>query len=530
MIERIKKIKNLKSFSQRGFSLLEMMVVLLIVALVAAATTPMVTKKMARNAGTGDSPWVFTGLSNDISFPIANGKVLIGTTNYNANGSNINNPRLVIAGGDGLAFADNNGNYTSTLQIGDSIQINDTQVGNETVAIGLNQSSRGASARSILLGYGIASGANSTNEVSIGASSQTNGTNAVAIGRDARAMDNNTIAIGAHDASITFGSLPKSFPAGAQGSGAICLGASARASKQAVAIGASSVAFAENSITIGAGSQSTCVRGTAIGHGAKAFGNDSIAVGYNAKAKGNNSVAIGDGAVADKENSIAIGNGVHAGAKNQIVIGTKEDTVVIPGNLVVGRYVRLSDEKGYFPMIRRSYQNAQTDLISISSSGGHLRGDGPLMGYSYTTGEWSSSDRRLKNVGKEFAGGLEELKKLQFFHYTFKKDEAKIPHVGVMAQDLQKVFPDAVTKAEDGYLRIRMEDMFYATINAIKELDAKISSLVTDVKKNIEEIASIKTQQAEQQKTIENQQKIIEELQKQNADLIKRIEKLEKAK
>ena len=52
---------------------------------------------------------------------------------------------------------------------------------------------------------------------------------------------------------------------------------------------------------------------------------------------------------------------------------------------------------------------------------------------------------------------IQELKKLDFYHYTFKKDEAKTPMVGVMVQDLQKVFPDAVTKGDDGYLRIRLE-------------------------------------------------------------------------
>ena len=32
-------------------------------------------------------------------------------------------------------------------------------------------------------------------------------------------------------------------------------------------------------------------------------------------------------------------------------------------------------------------------------------------------------------------------------------------------------------KGVDGFLTIRMEDMFYAMINAIKELDSKISTL-----------------------------------------------------
>ena len=83
------------------------------------------------------------------------------------------------------------------------------------------------------------------------------------------------------------------------------------------------------------------------------------------------------------------------------------------------------------------------------------------------------SDIRMKYVGKEFTYGLEKIRQLKVFNYTFKKDKTKTPHVGVIAQDLQKVFPDAVKKSKDGFLTIRFEDMFYAMINAIKELDLK---------------------------------------------------------
>ena len=87
------------------------------------------------------------------------------------------------------------------------------------------------------------------------------------------------------------------------------------------------------------------------------------------------------------------------------------------------------------------------------------------------------SDRRLKYVGKEFTSGLDKIRQLKVFNYTFKKDEKKTPHVGVIAQDLQKVFPDAVKKGTDGFLQIRFEDMFYAVINAIKELDSRVTKL-----------------------------------------------------
>ena len=130
----------------------------------------------------------------------------------------------------------------------------------------------------------------------------------------------------------------------------------------------------------------------------------------------------------------------------------------------------------------------------------------------YLNSSGMTSDRRLKNVGEKYTAGLDELKKLDLFHYTFKKDENKTPHVGVMAQDLQKVFPDAVIKGDDGYLCIRLEDMFYAVINAVKELDAKISDIVIKVNSIADDITTMKATIEAQQKTIDKQQEEILEI------------------
>ena len=136
----------------------------------------------------------------------------------------------------------------------------------------------------------------------------------------------------------------------------------------------------------------------------------------------------------------------------------------------------------------------------------------------------------MKNVGEAYTAGLAELNKLDFYHYTFKKDETKTPQVGVMAQDLQKVFPDAVKKGDDGFLRIRWDDMFYAVINAVKELDTKVKAVVEDIttiKATLKPVAEDVTVLKD---TVKAQQQTIEELQKQNAALEARLAKLEKSK
>ena len=112
-----------------------------------------------------------------------------------------------------------------------------------------------------------------------------------------------------------------------------------------------------------------------------------------------------------------------------------------------------------------------------------------------------TSDRRLKNIETRSIAGLKELNQLKIYNYTFKNDKSKHSQIGVMAQDLQKVFPNSVFEGPDGYLRIRWDEMFYASINAIKELDRKIVSLVnratkveTQIAKPEQENTSLKAQ------------------------------------
>ena len=107
-----------------------------------------------------------------------------------------------------------------------------------------------------------------------------------------------------------------------------------------------------------------------------------------------------------------------------------------------------------------------------------------------------SSDRRLKNIGDKFTAGLADLRKLNIYHYTFKDDADKTPYVGVIAQDLKTVFPNAVSKGESGYLQIRWDEMFYALVNAVKEVNTKVTKLASKVTKSQNRITVLKKDNA----------------------------------
>lgn len=358
--------------------------------------------------------------------------------------------------------------------------------------------------------------------------------NSTAIGTESAAVGANSAAIG-HGAYAGLNSISAGNGAKASANNSVAIGDSALANDNAqVAIGIRAKAYGVNSVVIGpdaqAGTVSSTDHATAVGTDAKATGENSAAFGYKAEATGVNSVAIGQGAKSSYD--------------NVIVLGTENSTVYIPGSLIVGRNTFLGKEgTGYRTFIRnKTNGNNNWHLYSIEINSGSnndfrkgenaankasMNGTDANLFEKFNNDKYSS-DRRLKNVGEVFTGGLAELKRLELFHYTYKNDENKTPHVGVMAQDLQKIFPDAVIKGEDGFLKIRLEDMFYAVINAVKELDARLEVVQAQVKSNLDIITKL-------QATVDSQKEEIIELKKQNSDILnknaefeKRLAKLEK--
>ena len=525
---RAKNSENIKN----AFSLMEMMIVLLIVAIVAAATAPMVTKKMSRNTGSGDSPWVFTGFNNSIAYNMGGNDgtiAIIGAPKYDKGDNGPSNPRLVLAGGKGLVFADKNGKCDSILSFSDdTIIMGNSTVGKKSVAIGKGQSLGNDYKSVTAVGFGTSVTGNVG--VAIGARA-TAASYAVAIGgNDGEYNYNNEAVVDTKATASGEGSI-------AIGSGLIYISTEAKG-QQSIALGAGSNAIGDYSIAIGSSrftSNNPNVvakervkaekdHSTAIGAGAQAGAYCSTAIGSGAKASDSSSTAIGSGAKASASSSTAIGAGAEATTANQIVLGTSKDTVYIPGHLVVRGDVALGSYPYKVYISTYGKDNGRFFFARYMSDGTKIKTDSWYDEVKIGENTYSkTSDRRLKNVGEKYTAGLNELKKLDFFHYTFKKDESKTPMVGVMAQDLQKVFPDAVTNGDDGYLRIRLEDMFYAVINAVKELDTKICAIV----KNVTDISA---KLDAQQKTIEEQQKAIKELQAQTAEFEKRLAKLENNK
>ncbi len=103
-----------------------------------------------------------------------------------------------------------------------------------------------------------------------------------------------------------------------------------------------------------------------------------------------------------------------------------------------------------------------------------------------TTNTWTiPSDARLKNVNGTYDKGLEEISRLEPIRYnyrnthdrSFSQEVLDQEAVGFLAQDVQKIFPEAVQTGADGYLDFNMHSILIAQINAIKELKERIEQL-----------------------------------------------------
>ena len=99
-------------------------------------------------------------------------------------------------------------------------------------------------------------------------------------------------------------------------------------------------------------------------------------------------------------------------------------------------------------------------------------------------GSWDNfSDIKLKEVKSPYECGLKEVGKLNPVHFSYKKDNALgLPsnqeYVGLVAQDVQRVIPEAVNKNDNGYLMLNNDPIIWAMLNAIKELKAENELLI----------------------------------------------------
>ncbi len=118
----------------------------------------------------------------------------------------------------------------------------------------------------------------------------------------------------------------------------------------------------------------------------------------------------------------------------------------------------------------------------------YVNGNTYINGGAYcTSGSWSGSDLRYKKDITPLGHTLDKIMQLGGVAYNWKKDAFRDKgfddnrHIGVIAQDVEKLFPELVSTASDGYKAVAYDKLTVVVLEAMKELksqkDAEIEKL-----------------------------------------------------
>jgi hypothetical protein len=113
-------------------------------------------------------------------------------------------------------------------------------------------------------------------------------------------------------------------------------------------------------------------------------------------------------------------------------------------------------------------------IIAGGSNGVYLAAGGT----SWT----SNSDERLKNINSTIENAVDKLSTLRAVNFSWKSDNTNKENLGLIAQDVEKVFPQVVNShkekdAEVEYLGVSYTDLVPVLVKAIQELKAEINEL-----------------------------------------------------
>ena len=302
--------------------------------------------------------------------------------------------------------------------------------------------------RSIAMGEettasGVASSAMGKETIASGSRSTAMGKKTTASGASSIAMGDETIASGA--SSIAMGEDTT-----ASGSRSTAMGKETEASgNYSTAIGQRTTASGSRSIAMGKETTASGTISTAMGEYTTASGSRSTAIGYYTTASGSRSTAIGYYTTASDWASMVIGQYNSSGSN---VTSATSFSSAAPA-FVIGNGEGSDDKSDAFKVMFNGNTTVGNDLT--------VEGDVVI-----------SSDARLKANIVSLGATLAKLLLIDGKSFTMKKDGKQ--KIGVLAQDIQKVFPELVSTDDRDMLAVNYQGLVPVLINALKEQDSKM--------------------------------------------------------
>ena len=242
-----------------------------------------------------------------------------------------------------------------------------------------------------------------------------------------------------------------------------------------VAMGIGTTASGQYSTAMGVETIASGKRSTAMGQGTIASGDFSTAKGRNTTASGYNSTVMGVFAEASGDASTAMGQGTIASDYLSFIVGKHN----LAGSAVTSSAIQFSLDNTAFVIGNGTNSGSRSDALVVK-----FNGDATLAGNLNI-----NSDARLKANIISLGSTLSKLLQIDGKSYTMKKDENEKQKIGLLAQDIEKVFPELVSESH-GVKSVNYQGLVPVLINALKEQDAMM-------KEQQNEIEILKQQQSE---------------------------------
>ena len=239
----------------------------------------------------------------------------------------------------------------------------------------------------------------------------------------------------------------------------------------AFASGKDTEATGEYSQALGYKAKANGDKSFAIGHLTIANGVTSTAMGYWTEANGDYSTSTGGGTKANGVNSTAMGYGSIASDYSSLVIGHWN----LSGSTVTGSATAVNSANTLFVIGNGSQSWSKSDAFKVMANGDTTVSNDLTVGGDIVV----SSDARLKANIVSLGSTLAKLLLIDGKTYTMKNDGKQ--KIGVLAQDIQTVFPELVTTDDKEMLAVNYQGLVPVLINALKEQEGKICKQQSEI-------------------------------------------------
>jgi hypothetical protein len=402
-------------------------------------------------------------------------------------------------------------------------------------SVGVDSSSN-STGRTIAKGYGA---------FAIGFGSYSSGQGAITFGVEDTASGDFSSAIGYRSVAIGWGSSALGSGTHARGIGSVATGWGSQtkpdnwfawgAMANNIATTASNFAatsFGDRTTASGHTSFATGYRTTASGHLGSTFGDmttaagdGSVAMGHGTTAQAYGSLAIGryntvfgnSGTWNYWDPAFIVGNGTSSSARSNAFVFYNSGIADFAGYLNLNtslsfyEAIKINNVEAlwyngtYFSWGFGGTYNVFAQPVSVATTANPAGYGLYVAGSVYATGGWAGSDARWKKDLEPLQANLPEILKLQGYKFNWRDEEYpelnfdKERQVGLIAQEVEKVYPELVKTDQNGYKAVSYEKLTVILIEGMKEQQKQIDAqnqknrqLETDLQSLKEEMVQIK--------------------------------------